>query len=69
MNLASAGINALCNEDKTFIVKRSDAILDLGASQACPGFSEMTFRDNGVTYFLIGWVMSTVLSIRGPPPY
>lgn len=54
--LASAGLNALWNEDKAFIVKMSDATFGRGAGKACAQFPEMTYCDNGVAYFFIRWV-------------
>lgn len=54
--LASAGINALWNSDKAFIVKMSDATLGKGAGQACAQYPGMTYCDNGEAYFFIRWV-------------
>lgn len=66
-NMAGAGINALWNTDKAFIVKRSDDTLGLGDGQACAQFPDMTYCDNGVAYFFIRWVFRETMTVRGTP--
>lgn len=65
--LASAGINALWNSDRAFIVKMSDATLGLGAGQACAQYPNMTYCDNGVAYIFIRWVMAETYDGKGSP--
>lgn len=55
--LASAGINALWNEDKAFIVKMSDKTLGQGAGAACKQFPTMTYCDpDGVAWLFMRWI-------------
>lgn len=54
--LASAGINALWNEDQDFIIKISDATLGQGAGAACKALPDMTYCDeNGVAWIFMRW--------------
>ena len=54
--LASAGINALWNEDKDFIIKMSDKTLGAGAGGACKALPSMTYCDeNGVAWIFMRW--------------
>ena len=61
--LASAGINALWNEDKDFIIKMSDKTLGAGAGSACKALPDMTYCDeNGVAWIFMRWNWKQVLS-------
>ena len=53
---ASAGINALWNEDKDFIIKMSDKTLGAGPGGACKALPSMTYCDeNGVAWIFMRW--------------
>lgn len=61
--LASAGINALWNEDKDFIIKMSDKTLGAGSGAACKALPSMTYCDeNGVAWIFMRWNWKQILS-------
>ena len=54
--LASAGINALWNEDQDFIIKMSDATLGAGPGSACKALPAMTYCDEkGIAWIFMRW--------------
>lgn len=55
--MATIGINALCDEDKAFILRVTDGNIELGPGSACKQYPTMTYCDSqGIAWLFIKWL-------------